>query len=288
MSSASLYLVFRKADLSQISSILMSIGPFPFLFVSLLYILSQLASTFRWKLLLPERFTVRRLFSLYMIGAFFSSFLPGVVGGDAVKAYYLNRDARKISLTLASIFLDRYIGFAALMTLGIIAFPFSLPSFGSSPYAWALPAIFTAFVIGSLLFFRLQVGRRFTMVAEFYQYFREVRSRKEVIPQAFLISVLVQLMNFLMVISLAVAMHAEIPVVVLFVFMPIVITLTSLPISISGIGVREGSFVLLLGLIGVRPEVATSISLAWFFSVFLGSLPGLIAYLRQSGRPQEA
>lgn len=283
VSAVSLYLVFRKADMKQISAILVSIGPFPFLLCVLLYILSQMTSTFRWKLLLPERFTYRRLFSLYMIGAFFSSFLPGVIGGDAVRAYYLNKDARKISLTLASIFMDRYVGYAGLMTIGIIFFPFAVPFFHGSPYAWTLPAIVAAFVAGSIFFFGLQIGRRFRVVAEFYQYFTMIRQRKGTVFRAFLLSLFVQMLNFLMVNIFAVAMEAEISALVLFVFLPIVITLTTLPISISGIGVREGSFVLLLGLVGVRPEVATSISLAWFFSTFAGGLLGLVFYLRQPG-----
>ena len=55
-------------------------------------------STLRWKLLLPEKFKFRKLFSLYMMGSFFGTFLPGIIGGDAVRAYYLNKDAKKISL----------------------------------------------------------------------------------------------------------------------------------------------------------------------------------------------
>jgi hypothetical protein len=60
-----------------------------------------------------------------------------------------------------------------------------------------------------------------------------------------------------------------------------------IPISISGLGVREGSFVILLGLIGVRSEIATSLSLAWFFSVFIGSLPGLAIYFARSRKSGE-
>ena len=40
-----------------------------------------------------------------------------------------------------------------------------------------------------------------------------------------------------------------------------------IPVSISGFGVREGAFVLLFGLIGVKPEAATAISLSWFVHV---------------------
>lgn len=282
VSSASLYLIFSKTDEKQIIFILKSIGVSYFLLVSGVYILTQLISTIRWKLLLPDKFEFKRLFSLYMIGSFFSTFMPSVIGGDAVKAYYLNKDAKKISLTLASIFMDRYIGFASLMTIGICAVPFSLSYFGESPYKWIMPLFFTVFVLGSLFFFGLKLGRRFKFVSEVYEYFVELKARKHVIVKALLISFVVQFLNFLMVVILASAMGADIPLLLLFVFLPIVVTITTLPISISGLGVREGSFVILLALIGIKPEVATSLSLAWFFSVFLGSLLGLVAYIRHT------
>lgn len=214
-----------------------------------------------------------------MIGAFFNSFLPGLIGGDAVKAYYLNKDAKKLSLTLASIFMDRYMGYMSLMTIGILAFPFALRYFGESVFRWSIPLIFTVFVIGSFLFFSLQLGKRFRVVSEFYEYFSSLRTRKGVIIKTYLISFLIQFLNFSKVIILAFAMGEDIPLLVFFAFLPIVITITAIPISIAGLGVREGSFVLLLGLIGVKPEAATALALAWFFSTVVGSLPGLAAYI---------
>jgi uncharacterized membrane protein YbhN (UPF0104 family) len=226
----------------------------------------------RWKLLLPDKFKITKLFSLYMIGAFFSSFLPGVVGGDAVKAYYLNKDAKKISLTLASIFMDRYIGYVGLIIIGALAFPFVLGYFGESVYRWTLPFIFVFFIIGSFLFFGLQLGKRFRVISEFYEYFSLLKTKKHIVISALMLAFIIQLMNYLIVIILASGMGEKIPLLVLFAFL--------LPISIAGLGVREGSFVLLLGLIGVEPEVSTSLSLAWFFCVFFGSLPGLVLYLK--------
>jgi uncharacterized membrane protein YbhN (UPF0104 family) len=284
VSSLSLYIVFSKAGPSQILSMLKRIGPLYFLATCLIYISAQAVSTFRWKLLLPEKFTFRKLFSLYMIGAFFNSFLPGLIGGDVVKAYYLNKDARKLGSTLASIFMDRYVGYVALMIVGMVSYPFALRYFGGSVFRWVMPAIVFAFVAGSFLFFGLRLGRRFATVSEFYEYFAVLKSQRWVIAKAVLISLGVQIMGFSAVAILASAMGEDIPVFLLFVFLPIVITVTTVPISISGLGVREGAFVLLLGLIGIRPEAATSLSLAWFFSNFIGSIPGLAAYMRQTGR----
>ena len=284
VSSVSLFLIFRKADMAQVAAILKSIGLFSFLGASAIYIASQFLSTIRWRGLIPERFPVMKLFSLYMIGSFFSTFLPGLVGGDAIRAYYLNKDAKKISTTLASVFMDRYLGFVSLMLIGIAAFPFSLDTFGGSRYIWLMPVIFISFVAASILFFGLQLGRRFRVMTEFYDYFSLLKARKAAITNALAVSAIIQFMNFIIVLILAWRMGARVSLLQLSVFLPIVITLSSLPISISGIGVREVSFVILLGLIDIRPEVATSLSLAWFFSVFLGSIPGLAFYVLHDRR----
>jgi hypothetical protein len=284
VSAGSLYLVFSKTDINVIFLMMKKIGPFFLLAAACIYILSLVVSSYRWKLLLPENFRLRRLFSLYMIGAFFSSFLPGVIGGDVVKAYYLNKDARKISLTLASIFMDRYLGYVSLMIIGIVAFPFAIKFFGVSVYKWAMPVIFVSFLVGSFLFFGLQLGRRFRVVSEFYEYFESLKTKKGILVKTVALSIILQMMGFFSVSMLAHAMGENIPILPLFVFLPIIITIMTIPVSISGLGVREGAFVVQLGLIGVKPEVATSLSLSWFFSNFLGSFPGLIAYMRHTGR----
>lgn len=278
VSSLALYLVFSRADRGQILSAMKGIGVSHFFSAVLLYIFSQLISSFRLQLLLPEKFTIKKLFSICLIGAFFGSFLPGIIGGDAVRAYYLNKKAKKMSLTLASIFMDRYLGYVSLMIIGISAAPFALSYFGDSPYKWAMPFIFVAFIIGSILFFGLQLGKRFRGVSEFYEYFSALKTRKGAIVKAVLISFFIQFLSFSMVVILAAGMGEKIPLLLLFVFLPIIVTITTIPVSISGLGVREGAFVLLLGLIGVKPEIATSLSLAYFLSLFLGSLPGLGIY----------
>lgn len=283
VSATALYIVFSRIDVREFALMVAKINPLYFALAAFSYVVAQLVSTVRWKLLLPGHFRFRRLFSLYMIGSFFNSFLPSVIGGDAIKAYYLNKDAKKISLTLASVFMDRYFGYASLMIIGICAFPFAAGYFGKALYRWLMPAIFASFVIGSILFFRMKLGRNFASVGEIYEYFAGLRARKEVIVKAVLLSFVVQLLNFLMVVILAMAMGEKIPIVLLFVFLPIIITVATIPVSVSGLGVREGSFVLLLGLIGVSPAVATSLSLSWFFASFLGGLPGLVAYIRRTG-----
>ena len=284
VSALSLYLIFSRSDIGHVYALMKQIGPFYMSAAALLYVISQVGSTYRWKLLLPDKFTVRRLFSLYMIGSFFNTFLPGAVGGDFVKAYYLNKDAKKLSLTLASIFMDRYLGFVSLMIIGIVTFPFVSGFMAGSVYQWSMPVIFVSFIVASFLFFGLQLGRRFKTVSEFYDYFVTFSARKSVLVKAVVWSLVIQMIGFSAVALLAFAIGVNIPLYVFLAFLPIIVTITTIPISISGIGLRENGFAILLGLLGVKQEVAIAISLSWFFSTFLGSLPGLVAYIRQSNR----
>jgi uncharacterized membrane protein YbhN (UPF0104 family) len=79
---------------------------------------------------------------------------------------------------------------------------------------------------------------------------------------------------------LAMGLHLDVPLLPFFMFIPIISTISTVPVSIAGIGVREASFVLLFGSLGISPVHATAMSFAWFLSMAAGSLPGLVEYIR--------
>jgi uncharacterized membrane protein YbhN (UPF0104 family) len=73
----------------------------------------------RWFVLvraLDLPFTVRNAFRLGLVGAFFNTFLPGAVGGDLLKAYYIAREQpdRKAA-AVATVILDRALGLFGLI-----------------------------------------------------------------------------------------------------------------------------------------------------------------------------
>lgn len=280
ISSTLLYIVLSRAGLKEVFFVLKGMSLPAFIAATFLYISAQLISTLRWRLLLPGVLGIRRLFSLYMIGSFFNTFLPGVIGGDAVKAFYLYQITGRNSLTLASIFMDRYLGFVVLIAIGTTAFLFGYKYLQASDIEWLLPLVVLSFIIASLLILGLRLGKRIKILSEFYDYFHAYRSQKGIILKALLLSVLVQLSGIFAVYILALGIGEQIPFLACLIYLPLIILFTTIPISISGLGVREGAFVLFLGIIGVKPEVATSISLAWFFSITTGSLLGLVEYLR--------
>lgn len=280
ISSALLYFIFARTGLTEILRTLGGINIFAFIAAIFLYLLAQLISTLRWKLLLPGGFGLKKLFSLYMIGAFFNSFLPGIIGGDAIKGFYLYKTTGKVGLALASVFMDRYLGLVVLIAICAVAFPFGYQYLHGTNIAWVLLSVILSFIIGSFLFFGLRIGKQIKHLADLYNYFHIYRNERGTIGKALLLSVFVQLAGFSAVYILAQGLGQNIPFLSLFIYLPLIILVSMIPISISGLGVREGAFVLFFGFIGVKPEASTAISLSWFISASVGSLIGLIEYVK--------
>ena len=282
-----LSLVFKKAGLREVLQVISIINPVYFFLASLAYMTGQLISTFRWWFLLPDELrpsglTIKRLYALYLLGSFFNNLLPGIVGGDALRIYYLYKDKTKAGGAFGSVFADRYVGYASLLFLGLIATVFISDRIQNGSIVWIIPIMATVFALFSLGLFGLKVGNSFKPVRAFHDYIRSLKEAPKRLFIAFWIAVAVQIVSIFTVFLIVNALHVDVRFIELVLFMPVVITVSSLPVSISGLGLREGSFVVLLGMIGVRPEVATSVSLMWFLSYVLGSLPGLPIYLKWS------
>lgn len=292
-------LVSRVGGAAIANSILLS-DPRAFLAAIGLYLFASYLSTLRWKLLVPCPIGTRRLFSMYMIGAFFNAYLPGGIGGDAVKAYYLSREipagepprgeernatmAVPLTVAFASVFMDRYIGFGTLLLISVGALPFGVPYLERAstnvPVLWFIPAVVVLFALSSLAIFKLRLGQRIGILSQSYQYVPTYAAKGPTIMKAVLFSAALQLLGILSVYLLAQGLSLTVSLLSLLVFVPIIIVFSMIPISIAGLGLREGAFVFLLGALGVPPEKAITLSLLWFLSVFTAGLWGLVEYLR--------
>ncbi|GBD98418.1 hypothetical protein BMS3Abin07_00432 [bacterium BMS3Abin07] len=275
-----LYVVFRKAGVANIFSHLTTIRPAFFIFSVVLYIIATFISAIRWKMLLDEDYPLGKLFSLYMIGSFFNNILPGIIGGDAVKVYYLYSDTGKGGSSLGSVFMDRYLGFFALLLIGLVAGFFAYADLKVIGMSLAMPALFVFFILVSLVLFGFRLGKRFGAVSAFYDYFHYYIRKGSIMLKTVALSFIIQILSIVMVYVIALGLGESPSFLLLLVFMPIIITAATVPVSISGLGIREGAFVILLGRVGFSPQVAISISFLWFLSTVVASSIGLFEFLR--------
>lgn len=298
LSGGILYFLVSKIGIHTITGYIRQIHLFAFISAAGLYIFSIYLSSLRWSLLINQKISNQRLFSLYMIGSFFNVCLPGIIGGDAVKAYYLHRELKNTDISkkdievqdsktgivaIASVFMDRYIGFGALMIIGMMAFPFGFQYLHRTPEGasliWLMPLLFFAYVFGSMVIFWFRAGERFRLILKLYEYFDLYKAKRTLISKAFLYSIFIQLLNIFSVYILSKGLSFEIPMLPLLIFLPVITTISMIPISISGLGLREFAFVIFFGTIGIPSDVSMSLSLSWFFSIVAANILGFVLYL---------
>ena len=266
-----------------------------------IYGLVEICAGIRWQLLLRVQgiaLSWARVFMLLLVGVFFNFVIPGGSGGDVVKVFYLLKETPgKRSQALLSVLVDRLIGLFALIAMAgvLIAtqWHWLLSAPATAKYIWTALAILGASLVGLGVSFlltgfglihklpaRLPGRDRLAELALAYNlYGRAWRPT----CAAFLLSIAVHFGYFTMFFCAASSFHAasRIPTYAeLIAIMPIVDTITALPISVSGLGVREKLFqVFLGGLCGVSEAVAAVMSSTGYAMNLVWGLLGGLLYL---------
>lgn len=123
------YFLF-KYKLIEVSPLHNLIGRKDLLVLCCLFLFSgMLIGAIRWKLLIEAagiEMQWKIVFQLYLIGSFFSSYLPGAVGGDAVRAFYIYRllDSKR-SAAFLTLLADRLFSLFGLLSAAGIVYVFS-------------------------------------------------------------------------------------------------------------------------------------------------------------------
>jgi uncharacterized membrane protein YbhN (UPF0104 family) len=259
-----------------------------------IYLGSQVASAWRWAVLArPLGFALpqRRFLRLYFEGMFFSLCLPSSIGGDVFKAYRLATSAAGRVLAGCTVLADRATGLIGLVVIGLTAligrtFGMSLlPTLaaGLALLVAALVAVSIALRIMNWLAARLSSDSR---LGRFAAQLQPYHSRPEVFRRAIGWGLLVQGLNIAVVIEIGNAMGLSIPLGAYCVAVPAVALLTILPVSISGVGVREGGLAWMLSSYGLAPALGVTLGLLWFLVTVVSGFVGGIAYLLDADRQE--
>jgi uncharacterized protein (TIRG00374 family) len=257
-----------------------------------------LLQTFRWQILLRAmgiHLPLWRCAKLLLIGMFFNLFLLGATGGDVVKIYYAMREAHgaKVAAFL-SVAVDRVVGILALALVSLVVVAMSWQALMSTTVAQGLVATLALILGGSvgmvivaaiIAVFHLErklparMPFRTTLVDLAEATHRYARSPGALI-QAFCLSIPSHLLLFTTFYFAARAFKAPLSLLETFSVIPIVSVITALPISLSGIGVREQLFENLLGaLYQVPPSSAVLISMFGYLMAVVWCLIGGWVYL---------
>lgn len=264
-----------------------------------LTLLGLVLSALRWQRVLEAlglHAPLGRLVKHYLAGQFVSNVLPTTIGGDVLRVTRLSRETGESPATFASVVLERLTGWLVLPVISVVGFVVNPPlqHLGTATRV-ALGLAFATLVALVVLLYAAadqRIGGRFAARDGWRRFAGAVhlgvdRLRRD--PAA-AVNVLVvgfayQLVLVLAAVAAARALDLDAAgLTALLAFFPAVAIAQVLPIGISGLGLREGAFVLFLSPLGVSSEEAIGLGLLLYLLNLGVSLLGAPAFAVGGGR----
>lgn len=254
-------------------------------------------NNFRWLSLMQGQgfeSSIRHTLPLSLIGMFFNFAMPGGVGGDVVKGYYLLQDfPQKKFAGAVSIFMDRMMGFFIMIATAFFALFFHWSTVTQSAELSSIALGVASLFLGFLFFYGMSLSRRFQRLLQnswvgrflfeklpggnkFHTLNEALHSYRKA-PSALAIAALMSLFNqiltvaFVYVIAQAMGI-TELPVSAFFFLVPVGMVVQALPISPAGIGVGQAAFFFLFNLyLGEESQLGpTAITIMQLTNLFWG------------------
>lgn len=268
----------------------------------LIYGTVEFLSGLRWVVLLRVQgvaLGIGRTFSLLLIGLFFNFFLPSGTGGDVVKIFYLLKETHgQRTAALLSVLVDRILGLIGLILLAGFIVLWRWDWLNSTPTT-AQGVWTTLFILSSAVF-----GIAFSFVVTGFGLVHRLparfpgRDRLAELALAYnlyarawrhsltgLVLSLAAHVGYFAVFYCAARSFRSEGVVIpsladLTAVLPVVNTIAAMPISLGGIGIREGLFQVFLGqLCGISEAVAVLISSTGYLLTLVWGIVGGAVYL---------
>lgn len=266
-----------------------------------LLFLSNLVGSWLWARLLRAmgvQIPYRKAASYYFVGLFFNNFLPSNIGGDIARISDASKHATHVSPVFSATLMDRLIGVLAIAFVAVLA---SFAAIDRLHMAAIYLTTFLVFLLSLGLFLSI-FSRKVLMAFEWP--FRVVgargiaraisrlmddlhgfKSQGTALAVALAASTLVQVTRILVHYFVGLALGVRVAMGAYFLFVPVLAALVSLPISMNGLGIREGAGVVLFQMAGMTNEQAFTVPfLTYLISVVISLLGGLIFLSRTPRR----
>ena len=253
-------------------------------------ILDRFFMGWKWGLLLrtiSDKINYWQASKIYYITSFEGLIIPFGVGGDVIRYWKIKKYGISNEDALASIVVERFFGLFSTGLMVIISFVLLLVQFTEIRLRQDFLYLFILVIITAIFIFlftfnnifRDAVIRIFRIkrmmeklnIAKYFSAVTKFKDKKLILINFILLSFIEQLFAILVIYFVAKSLSMPLNFIECVTFVPISTFMERLPISFQGFGVREGSYVFLLGLIGINYTNAIVLSLLGY-TIFLFSL----------------
>lgn len=262
---------------------------------AVLVLVDRALNAYRWIALLaalspgsrPPFPTVLRIF---FVSTFVGTFLPGV-GGDIYRAYSLSREDVRVSESAASVLMDRVLGVLSIVILAVAALLF-VPQYLSDLRVGIALAVASAVcvAVGLAVFSeraaaRVQYGaawlpgthlRRSAVTLN--DAVRRYAHHHRPLVTVLIASIGVQILRVVQAYCLGRGLGIEVPLAHYLLFIPLIMLVMQVPITVAGLGTGQVAFDALFGQVGVPADQAVALSLLFIALGLIGNLPGALLY----------
>jgi uncharacterized protein (TIRG00374 family) len=319
VAAGALYLAFRGENFAEVVDVLRGLNKWVFAGAMGIYIIGQLIFVARWSLLLRVqsiRIGYWPAFRLHLLGLFYNNCLPGSIGGDLPRAWYVTRHTDKKLEAALSVFVDRVIGLIGMLIMAFgcywfipeqsredgFNFSFEMNIFGrlaeyKSVFIWLGAAFAAAIVVlvanrrGRALLQRgFNAVRRHgaSIFGKVRQSIRIYCHKWPAIIAALMLTFCCQGITVIAMWLLASEIGIDVPVKYYFIFFPVSWLLGSVPISVGGLGIMEGWLKMMFMQVGtITGKNALALALCQRLLFLIASLPGAIIHLIGAHLPNE-
>lgn len=294
ISGAILFFVLRKVDFTEILELLKGANISIFLLSFVGYGVMVALCAMRWqKLLVVQNIVIpyKRTLAYYLIGFFYNNILPTTIGGGIVRALYAGRPNQRNKEAFSSVLAELTFGMWSLIVFTLIASLFWLKFIS---FHYVILPLFAVLVFTSIilyLFFERGFMKKFKVITnkikifglsdkikEFYEALYLYRDKKLQIIETCLLSFGIQIMAGIMNLLIGISLGFKLPIMSYVLYPVIIGLLTTIPITINGIGVREWGYKFLFAQVGLTSSHAVTLSLLFYFVGVIGSLSGGIIF----------
>ena len=297
VSTGLLIFLFKKISIEGFFGLVRGLDPFWIGAATAVFFVSNVLGSLQWHLLLSTSgvdISYGKSFRFYFIGLFFNNFLPANIGGDAVKIYDVSRLGSSVYQVTALTLLDRLIGIFSLCLLALAALCV-VANIGDHGPVLVYGLMFLGCMAPLLVFYfvrplgrilrwlvshvrALSMDKRMTWILDHMGAFR---ARRRFVAKLTLLSVLIQFLRVLTHVLAALALGNRIDWVVFglfFVYVPILSLAMIPPVTVNGLGVREGLGILLFSQAGIGRTDAFAIEFMTYLVSVLISLLGVVFF----------
>lgn len=280
--------IFYKVPFGTVLSAIKNCNPIYFLLAVSMRYAQRIVMGYRSSILAKHQGLAvgpAKLVNIGLIATFYGVFLPGTLAGGAVRWYKLNKLTSEPSKVLVMVIYDRMIDTVFMAALGFCFFLINSSSTESQQFGNDLFIAVVLFMAIYFLSFNTKLMTLITRIIANTQFIpQKIADKLNQLVNAsanysrlsisqhckiFILSIAVYLIGVIAFFILAKGLNLELNFATLAWITSLVTAILMLPITFSGLGVREGGLIIMLEPYGIDPANALAFSLLMFASTLL-------------------